>query len=241
MLRPLPIAGVPPTALQERVGFRLKAAPQLALAADKVRYVGEAVAVVVATDRYAAEDALELVDVEYEILPAVTDVEHGLAPGAPLVHEAWGDNVSVAFEARVGDPDRLLDTAPVRVEARIRVPRYAGIPMEPRGVLAEPTPAGDGLTVWGSTQVPHWLQRTLGETLGLQASCRRTRRGGRVRDQVLDLSRGRPDPGGVGAAPAARQVDRDPPRAPPERGALARAGPRRRAGGDAGRDHHRVP
>ena len=83
VLRPLPIAGVPPPALQERVGFRLKAAPQLALAADKVRYVGEPVAVVVATDRYAAEDALELVEIEYEILPAVTDVEHGLAPERP--------------------------------------------------------------------------------------------------------------------------------------------------------------
>ena len=169
VLRPLPIAGVPPPALQERVGFRLKAAPQLALARDKVRYVGEPVAVVVATDRYAAEDALELVEVEYEALPAVTDAKQGLMPGAPLLHEAWGDNVSVAFEARVGDPDRLLDSAPVRVEARIRVPRSAGIPMEPRGVLAEPTPEGDGLTVWGSTQVPHWLQRTLGETLGLPA------------------------------------------------------------------------
>ncbi len=169
MLRPLPIAGVPPPALLERVGFRLKATPQLALAAGKVRYVGEPVAVVVATDRYAAEDALELVEVDYEPLPAVTDAEQGLAPGAPLIHEAWGDNVSVAFEARVGDPDRRLAGAPVRVQARIRVPRYAGIPMEPRGVLAEPAPGGDGLTVWGSTQVPHWLQRTLGETLGLPA------------------------------------------------------------------------
>jgi carbon-monoxide dehydrogenase large subunit len=168
-LRPLPIAGVPPPALQERVGFRLKTAPQLALAAGKVRYVGEPVAVVVATDRYAAEDALELVEIEYDLLPAVTNVEQGLAPGAPLIHDAWGDNVSVAFEARVGDPDRLLAGAPVRAAARIRVPRYAGIPIEPRGVLAEPSPAGDGLTVWASTQVPHWLQRTLVETLGLPA------------------------------------------------------------------------
>jgi carbon-monoxide dehydrogenase large subunit len=168
-LRPLPIAGVPPPQLQERVGFRVKAAPQLALARGKVRYVGEPVAVVVATDRYAAEDALELVEVAYEPLPVVVDVEQGLAPGAPLIHEVWGDNVSVAFEARVGDPDRALAEAPARVGARIRVPRYAGIPLEPRGVLAEPSGRGDGLTVWGSTQVPHWLQRTLGEALGLPA------------------------------------------------------------------------
>ena len=165
-LRPLPIAGVPPAALQERVGFRVKTAAQLPLAAGKVRYVGEPVAIVVTTDRYAAEDAADLVDVEYEPLPAVTDVEQGLAPDAPLIHEAWGDNVSVAFETRVGEPDRALAGAAARARARIRVPRYAGVPLEPRGVLAEPSPRGDGLTVWASTQVPHWLHRTLGDALG---------------------------------------------------------------------------
>jgi carbon-monoxide dehydrogenase large subunit len=169
LLRPLPVAGVPPPALQARVGFRVKAADQPPLARDTVRYVGEPVAVVVATDRYAAEDALDLVTVDYEPLPAVVDAEAGLAPGAPLVHEAWGDNVAVAFEARVGDPEHALAAAPVRVRARIRVPRYAGVPLEPRGVLAEPAARGDGLVVWASTQVPHWLQRTLGEALGLPA------------------------------------------------------------------------
>jgi carbon-monoxide dehydrogenase large subunit len=165
--RPLPIAGVPPAPLQARVGFRLRTAPQLPLARGVVRYVGEAVAVVVATDRYAAEDALERIEAAYEPLPAVADVEQGLAPGAPLVHPEWGDNVSVAFAVRVGDPDGTLPRAPVRVQARIRVPRYAGIPLEPRGVLAEPWPRGDGLTVWASTQVPHWLQRTLADALGV--------------------------------------------------------------------------
>jgi carbon-monoxide dehydrogenase large subunit len=168
-LRPLPVAGVPPPALQARVGFRLKTAAQLPLASGKVRYVGEPVAVVVATDRYALEDALELVDVDYEPLAVVTDVEQGLAPQAPLIHEAWGDNVSVAFEARVGDPDRALAGASARVRARIRVPRYAGVPLEPRALLAEPTARGDRLTVWASTQVPHWLQRTLAEALGWPA------------------------------------------------------------------------
>jgi carbon-monoxide dehydrogenase large subunit len=77
--------------------------------------------------------------------------------------------VSVAFETRVGDPDRALAGASAKARARIRVPRYAGIPLEPRGVVAEPSARGDGLTVWASTQVPHWLQRTLGEALGLPA------------------------------------------------------------------------
>jgi carbon-monoxide dehydrogenase large subunit len=169
LLPPLPVAGAPPPALQARVGFRVKTADQLPLARGAVRYVGEAVAVLVATDRYAAEDALELVDVDYEPLPAVADVEAGLAPSAPVLHEGWGDNVAVAFEARIGDPERALAEAPVRVRARIRVPRYAGMPLEPRGVLAEPMARGEGLTVWASTQVPHWMQRTLGAALGLPA------------------------------------------------------------------------
>ncbi len=168
-LRPLPLAGAPPPPLQARVGFRLKTAAQLALAHEKVRYVGEPVAVIVATDPYAAEDALDLIDVDYEPLPAVVDVEAGLAPGAPLLHQDWGDNVGVAFKMRIGDPERALADAPVRVGARIRVPRYAGMPMEPRGILAEPAARGGGLTVWASTQVPHWLQRTLCEILDLPA------------------------------------------------------------------------
>ena len=168
-LRPLPQAGAPPPLLQARIGFDLKTAAQLALAHERVRYVGEPVAVIVAADPYAAEDALELIEVDYEPLPAVVDVEAGLTPGAPLLHPEWGDNVGVAFTVRIGDPERALADAPVRVGARIRVPRYAGMPMEPRGIVAEPAARGGGLTVWASTQVPHWLQRTLCEMLDLPA------------------------------------------------------------------------
>jgi carbon-monoxide dehydrogenase large subunit len=169
VLRPLPLAGSPPPPLQARVGFQLKTAVQLALATDRVRHVGEPVAVVVATDPYVAQDALDLIDVDYEPLAAIVDAEAGLAPGATLLHEAWGDNVGVAFDVRIGDPERALGDAPVRVGARFRVPRYTGMPMETRGLLAEPAARGEGLTVWASTQVPHWLQRTLGEAIGLPA------------------------------------------------------------------------
>jgi aerobic carbon-monoxide dehydrogenase large subunit len=169
VLRPLPLAGSPPPPLQARVGFRLKTAIQHALAVDRVRHVGEPVAVVVAPDAYLAQDALDLIDVDYEPLPAVADVEAALAAGAPLLHEEWGDNVGVGFEARVGDAERAFREAPVRVRARFRVPRYAGMPLETRGILAEPAARGDGMTVWASTQVPHWLQRTLGEMFGLPA------------------------------------------------------------------------
>jgi carbon-monoxide dehydrogenase large subunit len=108
-----------------------------------------------------------LVEVDFEPLPAVVDVEQALAEGAPRLHDDWSDNVTVAFEVRAGDPDRVFAEAPVRVRARLRVPRCAGIPMEPRGVVADPVTAGTGVTVWASTQVPHWLQRTLAETLAL--------------------------------------------------------------------------
>ena len=169
VLRPLPLAGSPPPPLQARVGFRLKTAVQFALATDRVRHVGEPLAVVVAANAYVAQDALDLIDVDYEPLPAVVDAEAGLAPGAVLLHEDWGDNLGVAFEVRIGDVERALGDAPVRVRARFRVPRYAGMPLETRGLLAEPAARGEGLTVWASTQVPHWLQRTLGEALGLPA------------------------------------------------------------------------
>jgi carbon-monoxide dehydrogenase large subunit len=169
LLRPLPLAGSPPPPLQARVGFRMKTAVQLALATDRVRHVGEPIAVIVAIDPYIAQDALDLVDVDYEPLPAITDAEAGVRPGAALLHEEWGDNVGVAFDVRIGDAERALGGAPVRVRAHFRVPRYTGMPMETRGLLAEPTPRGDGLTVWASTQVPHWLQRTLSEAMGLPA------------------------------------------------------------------------
>ena len=235
-LRPLPIAGVPPPALQERVGFRVKTAAQLPLASGKVRYVGEPVAVVVATDGYAAEDALELVDVDYEPLPAVTDVEQGLAPGAPLIHEAWGDNVSVAFEARVGDPDRALAGAAARVRARIRVPRYAGVPLEPRGVLAEPRRAATGSPCGRRPR----CRTGSGAPSAKRSACRPLR----LRVVAPDVGGGfgtkcsiYPEdvliPVRLGPARPARQVDRDPPRASPERdplaGAAARRGARRHA------------
>ena len=167
-LTPLPISGVAPAPLQARVGFQVKTAAQYPLAAGKVRYVGEPVAVVVASDPYAAEDALERVRADYETLPAVLDVEAAARPGAPLVHEEWGDNVAVAFRHTVGDVDAAFRAADVVVRERLRMHRSAGVPLEPRGVLAAPEARG-GVTVWASTQLPHLLQRALLETLGLPA------------------------------------------------------------------------
>jgi carbon-monoxide dehydrogenase large subunit len=166
-LRPLPEAGVAPPPLKSRVAFQVRSALQYPLVKDRVRYVGEPVALVVAESRYAAEDALEKIEVEYVPLPVVVDVEAGMRPDAPRIHEEWPNNLAVAFTAQVGDPDAAFKTAPVVISERIAVQRYAGMPLEPRAVLAVPDAREGGITVWASTQVPHLLQKTLLEALGL--------------------------------------------------------------------------
>jgi carbon-monoxide dehydrogenase large subunit len=167
-LKPLPTAGVAPPALQARVGFQVRSAPQYPLARGIVRYVGEPVAILLADSRYAAEDALALIEVDYESLPVIVDVERGLLSSAPRIHPEWPDNVAVAFALKLGDPDGAFAAAPVVVRERLSMQRYAGIPLEPRGLLAVPGPRGD-VTIWSSTQVPHALQRALTEVLGLPA------------------------------------------------------------------------
>ncbi|HET8576567.1 MAG TPA: xanthine dehydrogenase family protein molybdopterin-binding subunit [Methylomirabilota bacterium] len=167
-LKPLPTAGVAPPALQQRVGFRVRAAAQYPLARGVVRHVGEPVAILVAESRYAAEDALALIEVDYDPLPVICDVETGLAAGAPKIHPEWPDNVAVAFALTLGDPDSAFASAPVVVSERLSMQRYAGMPLEPRGLLAAPGSRGE-LTVWSSTQVPHSHQRALTEVLGLPA------------------------------------------------------------------------
>ncbi len=168
-LRPLPSAGLPTPALEARVSFRVRVAPGVPLAVRKVHYVGEPIAVVLAEDRAAAEDALGLIEVDYDPLPAVTDAEQGLDPAGPRIHEGWDDNVAVHFALSIGDPDRAFAAAPVRLRERLRIPRSAGMPIEPRGILAVPDLRDGGMTVWTSTQVPHLVQRALMDCLRLPA------------------------------------------------------------------------
>lgn len=157
----LPVRGVPAEGLR---GAKLAVHP--VLAAEVVRYVGEPVAAVVATSRAQAEDAALLVDVQYEPLEPVTDPFRALE-GAPFVHPELGTNVVYRRQVRAGDPDAALAQAHRIVRATIRQQRVAGIPMEPRGVLAAWDGARGMLTVWSSTQVPHDLRDALAEALGL--------------------------------------------------------------------------
>ena len=135
------------------------------LAADRVLYAGQPVAAVVATSPAAAVDAAELVVADYEPLDVVSDVASALAPGAPTLHQGWPDNVSTRFALRKGDPEEAFAAAAVVVRDTFHLGRQTGAPIEPRGVLA--VPDGDGLTVWSSTQVPHWLRDALATWTGL--------------------------------------------------------------------------
>ena len=166
-LRPLPSSGLPTPSLEARANIRVRVAAQVPLAVGRVRYAGEPVAVVLAEERAAAEDAAALVEVEYDPLPVVPDVERGSDPAAPLLYQEWGDNVAVSFAVRVGDPERAFAEAPIRLRERFKVPRSAGMPIEPRAILAVPDVQHGGITVWASTQTPHLVQRAIAENLDL--------------------------------------------------------------------------
>jgi carbon-monoxide dehydrogenase large subunit len=166
-MKPLPTFGSPPPGLAARVEFKLKHAPQYPLAQAAVRYVGEPLALVVADSAYVAADALDLIEVEYEPLPSVTDDEAGGEVGAPLLHPEWGDNVAVAFTHAAGDPEGAFSSAEVVVRERFRIQRYVGMPIEPRGVVATHDRRDGTLTTWNATQVAHFTQQAVAETLEL--------------------------------------------------------------------------
>jgi aerobic carbon-monoxide dehydrogenase large subunit len=141
--------------------------PRPLLARDRVRYVGEPVAAVVAASRYEAEDACEAIAVSYEDLPAVASPEAALAEEGPPLHPV-PSNVLFEHDFDSGGVDDALAAADFVVERVFRVPRLAPAPLEPRGIVA--VPGDDGLTVWYSTQTPFVLRRVLAELLGLSES-----------------------------------------------------------------------
>ncbi|HUA18699.1 MAG TPA: xanthine dehydrogenase family protein molybdopterin-binding subunit [Bryobacteraceae bacterium] len=138
------------------------------LAIDRVYYIGHPVAVVVATDRYVARDAAEAIEVEYEPLPAVTDPEKALAPGAPAVHPEWPDNVAFNYHQDGGDIEKAFKEAEVVLKQRITSQRLIPTSMETRGVVAEWHPGDRALTLYSSTQVPHLVRTLVAQMLGLE-------------------------------------------------------------------------
>jgi carbon-monoxide dehydrogenase large subunit len=137
---------------------------QPVLAREKVRFAGEPVALVVARDRYVAEDARELIEVDYEPLPVTVDAS---APPPEPLHAAAPDNVLLERRFDAGDVDAALAAADVVVERDLRTNRHAGNPLECRAGVALWDPADDRLTYWCGTQVPHLLRNALAGLLGI--------------------------------------------------------------------------
>ncbi|MBW3663896.1 MAG: xanthine dehydrogenase family protein molybdopterin-binding subunit [Actinobacteria bacterium] len=156
----------PIVAVSGRPGFRPSEYP--ILSGDKVRFVGETVALAIADDRAAAEDLAEQVFVDLEELPAVVDWRTALADGAPRLHEDWPDNRFIAYEVDLGDIESARRDAHVTITREYSMGRMSGVPLECRGVVAYHDTRADQLVVYSSTQWPHVLRTKLAELLGIE-------------------------------------------------------------------------
>lgn len=139
---------------------------QRPVARDKVRYVGEPVAVVIATDRYIAEDALDLIEVNFAPLPAVTSVDQAAA-GETLIHDDAGENMGTRYTVGRGDADGVFATAAYTRRERFTTNRHGAVPMETRGLIAEFDPAKPLLRLHGATKVNFFNRRHLAAAFGL--------------------------------------------------------------------------
>ncbi|HEY0756736.1 MAG TPA: xanthine dehydrogenase family protein molybdopterin-binding subunit [Ktedonobacteraceae bacterium] len=160
----IPIA-VPVGHISEGMGVR---GP---LAEGKVRFYGDPVAVVIASDRYIARDARDLIEVDYEPLPAAIDLEKAMQPDAPLLYEEFGTNVALSNHPDSTEIDAVFEQTKadggITFKARFVNQRLAPMPMETRGVVAQFNKADKKLTVWSSSQIPHLLRNLLASQLGL--------------------------------------------------------------------------
>jgi carbon-monoxide dehydrogenase large subunit len=145
----------------------LRKTPQPALADERVRFAGEAVAVVLADSRYEAEDGAELVEVGYEALPAVVDAESASSRTAPLLFPELGSNIVYEGRRSIGDVEGAFADAAHVSRLVFSGNRYLAAPLEPRGCAAEYEPSTGSLTFWSSTQSPHLLRRRLSLATGI--------------------------------------------------------------------------
>ena len=144
----------------------MKAKGRWPMAADMVRYVGEPVAAVAATSLEAALDALEMIEVDYQPLTAVVDMEQAVKPGTQLVHDDLGTNIAVEGTRSVGDPDGAFQAADGVVSLRLTQPRLIPNPMESRAVVASYERGSGNMTMWLTSQGPHFERSIIAEVLG---------------------------------------------------------------------------
>ncbi|MBT2717509.1 xanthine dehydrogenase family protein molybdopterin-binding subunit [Bacillus sp. ISL-57] len=145
----------------------IKPCPEDLLAKNHVVYVGQPVAIIVAEDRYIAEDAAALVKIEYEALKPVTDPYEGMDDGAPTIHPHLGNNIQAQFDLSIGNTKDVFIKADHVLETKIKTPRVTASPMETRGVVAEYDTRLDRLEVWSSTQVNYMVRTNLSKLLSL--------------------------------------------------------------------------
>src|SRR6201999_3334928 len=148
----------------------LKSAPQHAIAIDHACWQGEAVAAIVATSGAAAEDAAELVQVDYKELDAVTDMRTALDPETPVIHAVLGDNLAFERTLDAGAVDQAFADSDEVVEADFVFGRHTGVTLEPRAAVADWNVAEARLTIYQGTQAPHMVQNIAALHLGLQDS-----------------------------------------------------------------------
>jgi len=148
----------------------LKSAPQHAIALHRVCWQGEAVAAIVATGRAVAEDAAEIVSVEYEELDAVTDMRTALDPTTPVIHPTLGDNLAFERNLDAGAVDAAFANSDEVVEADFIFGRHTGVTLEPRAVVADWNVAEQRLTIYQGTQAPHMVQNIAALHLRLEES-----------------------------------------------------------------------
>ena len=165
-LKPGPVL-VPPPPIPD---LRFNACTQLPLAKDKVRYVGEPIAMIVADSRYVTEDAIREVSVDIEPIDAVVDLEKGMAKDAPLIHEHLPSNVAAHVVQRKGDYESARNKADIIVRRRFHYDRGVSAPIENRAVAVEWNAKSEEMTIWDTTQAPIPIRNGLARMLGLLES-----------------------------------------------------------------------
>ncbi len=146
----------------------IKSAPQHAIAVDRACWQGEAVCAVVARTRAEAEDAFELIDIEYEELTPVTDPETALDPKTPVIHPDLGDNLTFERTLDAGEVDKAFAASDAVVEATFVFGRHTGVTNEPRAIVADWNPGDQRMTVYQGTQAPHMMMNLFAKHLGLE-------------------------------------------------------------------------
>jgi carbon-monoxide dehydrogenase large subunit/6-hydroxypseudooxynicotine dehydrogenase subunit gamma len=163
------LATVSPIPVRTRTEHDLTPFLQPMLAQDRVRYVGEPVAVVLAEEAYLAEDAAELVEIHYEELPCTLDAQEGIGAGAQNLRDEVG-NEAATLSMGFGDTEWAFENAAHIVETEVKVGRHSGVPLETRGLVVDYDRGSDHLTIWGSTKVPHFNRRVLSQLLDMPVS-----------------------------------------------------------------------